>query len=196
MSDKPAEPRRRGTARTDDLLRVTRDLAAEVGYAGLNIEAVARRAGVGKHTIYRRWPTKAALLLEAFSRVWTTGLDYRDTGDVRADLREQFLRSAPALSAPPIGPVYRALIAEAQSDPALRATLHERFLSTVEKRTLDRITHAQHTGELTADVNLEFAAEVLCGTLYYRSLLSTRPIDEHAVDNLLDMFMAAYATTH
>jgi AcrR family transcriptional regulator len=197
MSDKPATPRRRGAARTNELLQVTLDLAAEVGYAGLNIEAVARRAGVGKHTIYRRWPSKTALLLDALSRVWTTDLDYHDTGDVRADLREQFLRSGPALASPPIGPVYRALIAEAQSDPALRATLHERFLRTVETRTLDRITRAQHTGELVADVDLEFAAEVLCGTLYYRSLLSTRPIDENAVDNLLDMFMAAYsATTH
>lgn len=173
---------------------MTLDLAEEVGYAGLSIEAVARRAGVGKHTIYRRWPAKAALLLDAFSRVWTTDLDYHDTGDVRADLREQFLRSAPALASPPIGPVYRALIAEAQSDPALRATLHERFLRTVEQRTLDRITRAQDTGELVPDVDLEFAAEVLCGTLYYRYLLSTRVIDEDTVDDLLDMFMAAYGT--
>ncbi|NUT48212.1 MAG: TetR/AcrR family transcriptional regulator [Saccharothrix sp.] len=188
-------PRRRGSARTDEVLQSTLELAAEVGYAGLSIEAVARRAGVGKHTIYRRWPSRAALLLDALSRVWTTDLDYHDTGDVRADLREQFLRSAHALSGPPIGPVYRALIAEAQSDPALRATLHERFLHTVETRTLARITRAQHAGELAADVNLDFAAEVLCGTLYYRYLLSTRTVDEHAVDGLLDLFLAAYGTT-
>ncbi|MFD7656654.1 TetR/AcrR family transcriptional regulator [Actinosynnema sp. NPDC059797] len=192
MVDQPATPRRRGAARTDELLHATLELAAEVGYAGLSIEAVARRAKVGKHTIYRRWPSKGALMLDALSRVWTTDLDYRDTGDVRADLREQFLRSSLALTRPPIGPVYRGLIAEAQSDPALRATLHERFLLTVERRTLDRITRAQHAGELVADVDLEFAAEVLCGTLYYRHLLSTRPVDEDAVDDLLDMFMAAY----
>ncbi|MFE2972966.1 TetR/AcrR family transcriptional regulator [Streptomyces sp. NPDC059340] len=195
MSDTPATPRRRGAARTEELLRVTLDLAAEVGYAGLSIEAVGRRAGVGKHTIYRRWPSKAALLLDALSRVWTRDLDYRDTGDVRRDLREQFLRSGFALSSPPIGPIYRAVIAEAQADSTLRATLHERFLATVEQSTLDRITIAQHTGELTAAANMEFAAEVLCGTLYYRSLMSTRPIDEAAIDGLLDMFMAAYGTT-
>lgn len=195
MTDTPATPRRRGAARTGELLRVTLDLAAEVGYAGLSIEAVARRAGVGKHTIYRRWPSMAALLLDALSLVWTTDLDYRNTGDVRADLREQFLRSGLALSSPPIGPVYRAVIAEAQADPTLRATLHERFLVKVEQSTFDRITRAQRTGELVAEANLEFAAEVLCGTLYYRSLLSTRPIDENAVDGLLDMFMAAYATS-
>jgi AcrR family transcriptional regulator len=194
MSDTPASPRRRGAARTEELLRVTLDLAAESGYAGLSIEAVSRRAGVGKHTIYRRWPSKAALLLDALNHVWTSDLDYRDTGDIRGDLREQFIRSGSALSQPPIGPIYRAVIAEAQADSALRATLHERFLATVERSTLDRIIRAQWTGELVADANLEFAAEVLCGTLYYRSLLSTRPIDETAIDSLLDMFMAAYGT--
>jgi len=78
----------------------------------------------------------------------------------------QFLRSAPALAAPPIGPVHRALIAEAQADETLRASV--------------------------AGVDLTFPAEVLCGTLYYRHLLSTRVADEAAVDALLDMFMAAY----
>ncbi|MFG2590370.1 TetR/AcrR family transcriptional regulator [Streptomyces sp. NPDC048438] len=194
MTDTPATPRRRGAARTEELLQVTLDLSAEVGYAGLSIEAVARRAGVGKHTIYRRWPSMPALLLDALNRAWTSDLDYRDTGDVRADLREQFLRSGLTLSDPPIGPVYRAVIAEAQADSALRATLHERFLATVEQSTLERITRAQRIGELAAEANLEFAAEVLCGALYYRSLLSTRPIDEDVVDGLLDMFMAAYGT--
>ncbi|SNT63379.1 transcriptional repressor C-terminal [Asanoa hainanensis] len=124
--------------------------------------------------------------------MWTSDLDYDDTGDVHADLREQFLRSSHVLSSPPIGPAYRALIAEAQGDPALRAAIHERFLVTVEQSTLRRITAAQDAGELTPGVDLAFAAEVLCGTLYYRHLLSTRPVGEEAVDGLLDMFMAAY----
>ncbi|MGP8304214.1 TetR-like C-terminal domain-containing protein [Streptomyces inhibens] len=134
MTDTPATPRRRGAARTEGLLQVTLDLAAEVGYAGLSIEAVARRPGsestrsTGAGRPWRRCcSTRSAVC----------GLDYRDTGEVRA-------------------------------------------------------TRAQRTGELVAEANLEFAAEVLCGTLYYRSLLSTRPIDEDAVDGLLDMFMAAY----
>lgn len=135
-----------------------------------------------------------SLLLDALSRVWTSDLDYRDTGDIRADLREQFLRSSLTLSGPPIGPVYRGVIAEAQADPALRATLHERFLSTVERSTLHRITRAQRAGELDAGADLEFAAEVLCGALHYRHLLSTRPIGEREIDGLLDMFMAAYGT--
>ncbi|MFB6838992.1 TetR/AcrR family transcriptional regulator [Streptomyces sp. NPDC056361] len=194
MPNESSEPRRRGAVRTEALLQVTLDLAAEVGYAGLSIEAIARRAEVGKHTVYRRWPTKAALLLDALHRAWAADLDYRDTGDVHADLREQFVRSVSALVRPPIGPVYRAVIAEAQSDPAARATLDERFLRGVERSTLERITRAQGAGELRADVDLAFAAEVLCGNLYYRHLLTDRPVDETAIDGLLDMFMAAYGS--
>ncbi|MFI5719867.1 TetR/AcrR family transcriptional regulator [Nocardia sp. NPDC051750] len=192
MADSSTTPRRRGAERTRELLEVTLDLAAEVGYRGLSVEAIAGRAGVGKHTIYRRWPSIAELLLDALSVVWTSDLDYHTSGAVRADLREQFVRSSQALSSPPIGPVYRAVIAEAQADPALRATLYERFLATVEQRTLDRLTRAQRDGELVADADLEYPAEVLCGTLYYRSLLTCRPVDENAIDGLLDMFMAAY----
>ncbi|WP_280419599.1 TetR/AcrR family transcriptional regulator [Nocardia carnea] len=192
MADSSTAPRRRGAERTRELLAVTLDLATEVGYRGLSVEAIAARAGVGKHTIYRRWPSIAELLLDALSVVWISDLDYRTSETVRADLREQFVRSSQALSTPPIGPVYRAVIAEAQADPGLRAALYERFLATVELRTLDRITRAQRDGQLVADANLDYAAEVLCGTLYYRWLLTSRPVDENAIDGLLDMFMAAY----
>ncbi|MFB7645769.1 TetR family transcriptional regulator [Streptomyces sp. CB01201] len=196
MTDPPTAPRRRGAARTADLLRVTLDLAVETGYGSLTMEAVARKAGVGKHTIYRRWPSKPVLIMDALGHVWISDLNYRDTGDLRADLREQFLRSSTALAEPPIGPVYRAAIAEAQADPSLRDALHQRFLATVEERTLDRITRAQRAGELTTDTDLTFPAEVLCGALYYRHLLSTRPIGAAEVDALLDMFLAAYGTQH
>lgn len=194
MADTPTTPRRRGAVRTEELLRTTLDIAAQDGYAGLTIEAVAKRAGVGKHTIYRRWPSKAALIMDALSHVWISDLNYRDTGDIRADLREQFLRSSAALAEPPIGPVYRAAIAEAQADPALRDELHQRFLATVEERTLDRITRAQHSGELVADADLTLAAEILCGALYYRHLLSTRSIGAAEVDALLEMFFSTYST--
>jgi AcrR family transcriptional regulator len=195
MNASPPAPRRRGAQRRTELLNVTLDLAAEVGYKGLNIEAVARRAGVGKHTIYRRWPSITELLFDALSHVWISDLDYHTTGSVRTDLREQFLRSTHALSTPPIGPLYRSVIAEAQIDPALRSALHTRFLATVEQRTLDRITQAQRTGELVANTDLEYAAEVLSGALYYRFLLTTRPVDEHTIDQLLNLFMAAYGSS-
>ncbi|WP_069171763.1 TetR/AcrR family transcriptional regulator [Streptomyces griseus] len=194
-TDNAAAPRRRGAVRTEELLRVTFELAAEVRYSDLTIAAVARRAGVGKHTIYRRWSTKSELLLDALHRALGPALDYRDTGDVRADLREQFIRSSAALLSPAIWPVYRAVIIAAQDDDALRERLYRQFLAVIEQHTLDRLTSAQRAGELVADADLGYPAEVLCGALYYRGLLSTRPIDEAAIDGLLDMFMAAYAAS-
>lgn len=186
------EPRRRGEERTRELLEATLELAAEEGYRGLTIEALARRAKVGKHTIYRRWPSIVQLLLDALNHVWISDLDYHTEGNIRTDLREQFLRSSRALSAPPIGPIYRAVIAEAQADPELRATLHEKFLATVEHRTLNRLILAQRNRELNPEADLEIAAEVLAGTLYYRWLLTPRPIDEHIIDGVIDMFLSAY----
>lgn len=185
-------PRRRGSERTLELLDVTLALAEEVGYRGLTVEAIARRAGVGKHTIYRRWPTIADLLLDALNHVWSSELDYRSQGAIRADLREQFLRSSYALSHAPLGPIYRAVIAAAQSDESLRAAIHSRFLKTVEESTLERISLAQQQGQLKSDADLAAVVEVLVGSLYYRWLLTDRAIDEGAVDGLIGMFMDAY----
>jgi len=192
MTSSPTQPRRRGPERTRELLEVTLELAAESGYRGLSIEAIARRAGVGKHTIYRRWASISELLLDALNHVWISDLDYRATGGIRDDLHEQFVRSSRALSRPPLGPIYRAVIADAQSDEQLRETLDGRFLATVEQRTLDRVRLAQRQGELRDDVDLAYPAEVLAGALYYRFLLTARPVDDDAIDGLIDMFLAAY----
>lgn len=185
-------PRRRGAERTRELLEVTLVMADEVGYGGLSIEAIARRAGVGKHTIYRRWLSLHELLLDALEHVWVSDFDYRTTGSIREDLREQFIRSSTGLKKAPLGPIYRAVIAAAQSDEQLRDTIYERFLATVESRTLARVRLAQDRGELRSDVDLEPVIDVLAGSLYYRFLLSTRPVDEGVIDALIDMFMDAY----
>lgn len=187
----PAPRRRRGAALTQQLLETTLALATESGYRGLSIEAVAQRAGVGKHTIYRRWPSLAELLLDALHHVWVTDLDYRESMPVREDLREQFRRSSRALTTAPIGPVYRAVMTEALNDAELRTALHSRFLSPVEQRTLIRLQHAQAQGELV-EGDLTIPAELLSGALYYRELLSPDPVDDQLIDGLIDMFMAAY----
>lgn len=192
-AEAPAPPRRRGAALTQQLLEATLELATESGYRGLSIEAVAQRAGVGKHTIYRRWPSLAELLLDALHHVWVTDLDYRGTAPVREDLREQFRRSSRALTTAPIGPVYRAVITEALNDPPLRDALHSRFLATVEQRTLARLELAQSHGELV-EGDLRIPAELLSGAMYYRELLSPDPVDEELIDTLIDMFLAAYGT--
>src|SRR5689334_736742 len=106
-----------GATRTETIMRATLDLAREVGYAKLSIEGVASRAGVGKHTIYRRWPSKGLLFHDALLTLNEPVLDYPDTGDVMADLRRQIHGTVDLLGTPPWGPLYQALLGEAQHDP-------------------------------------------------------------------------------
>ena len=94
-----------------------------------------------------------------------------------------------------MGPIYRAVIAEAQSDEVLRETIHARFLVTVEQRTLDRIRLAQKHGQLRGDLDLQYPAEILAGALYYRWLLTMRPVDENIIDGLIGMFIDAYGVS-
>jgi hypothetical protein len=96
------------------------------------------------------------------------------------------------LSSPPLGPIFRAVITEAQSDEKVRDAIHTRFMANIEKSTLELIRLAQRRGQLKEDVDLEYPAEVLSGTLTYRWLLSTRPVDERVIDGLIDFFLDAY----
>src|SRR4051812_11781658 len=113
--------RRSGPDLTESIKRTTLELGQELGYGKLSIEAIAVRAGVGKHTVYRRWPSKGALLLDALLSLNEPGLNYPDTGDVRADLREQICAAVDLLAAAPFRPLFQALVGEAQQNPGVAA---------------------------------------------------------------------------
>ncbi|GAA3981201.1 hypothetical protein GCM10022384_33000 [Streptomyces marokkonensis] len=100
--------------RTEAILQSTLELAGESGFAKLGIEAVAARAGVGKHTVYRRRPSRGMLFLDAVPSSNKQGLDHRDTGDAVADLREVMTRAADLLGRVPWGPLYFRLLVTQQ----------------------------------------------------------------------------------
>ncbi|MEU7582091.1 TetR/AcrR family transcriptional regulator [Streptomyces sp. NPDC041068] len=177
---------RKDPGRTDAVLQAALALAQEVGYAKLSIEGIASRAGVGKHTIYRRWPSKGAVFLDAMEAAVGPALRFPETGDVRADLREQILAGSDFLGKPPFGPLYAALIGEAQRDPAVKQALYERFLLPIEQQTIDRLRTAQEQGQLAPGLDLALAQDVLYGPLYYRCLVTTESVTPAYVDALLD----------
>ncbi|WP_043267534.1 TetR/AcrR family transcriptional regulator [Streptomyces sp. CT34] len=179
--------RRAGRAdhRTETITKAALDLALEVGYAKLSIEAVATRAGVGKHTVYRRWPSRGLLFLDAVLTLSTDGLSHPNTGDVVADLRETMTKAVDLLGQPPWGPLYRALIGEAQHDPAVATALHQRFIEPQTADTLARLKIAKEQGELAADFDLDLAFDVLSGPLYYRLLITQQPITHEYIDRVL-----------
>jgi AcrR family transcriptional regulator len=186
-----ADPARTHTdARSEKIRSATLELAQELGFAKLSIEAVAARAGVGKHTIYRRWPSKGALFLDAVLSSHEAALEYPDTGDIVADLREQILAAVELLGRPPLGPLYRSLLGEAQHDAAVSAALNERFIAPQTQRTIARLEKARDRGQLSPDLDLELAMSILSGPIYFQFLITAEPVTRDYVDGLLAALFA------
>ncbi|MFI6317735.1 TetR/AcrR family transcriptional regulator [Nonomuraea sp. NPDC050556] len=180
-----ADPSRGMPDRTDAVLRATLELAREVGYARLSIEGIAARAGVGKHTVYRRWPSKGAVFLDALLSTLKADLSYPDTGDIVADLRTQMNAARTLLGSDSYGPLYAALVGEAQHDPAITQAVYERWIKPLSDGTRERLRKAREQGQLSAEHDLDTIVALLYGPLYYRFLLIPGDYDAAFVDAIL-----------
>jgi AcrR family transcriptional regulator len=179
-------PTRRSLQSQQAILSAAYDLARELGTAKVTIEGIAARAGVGKQTIYRWWPSKAAVLLDALKAAVGGSIDLTDTGDVAADLRAQMTAVA-GLFGTDLGRLYAGLIAEAQSDPDLARSVKETLLAPRVAAVADRLRKGAAEGEIRPDLNVTAAVELLYGALYYRFLLQSGPLDADYVDATLDL---------
>ncbi|GHG09055.1 TetR/AcrR family transcriptional regulator [Streptomyces filamentosus] len=182
--------RRSGPDLTEAIMRTTLELGQELGYAKLSIEAIAARAGVGKHTVYRRWSSKGALLLDSLLSRGGSALDYPDTGDLRADLRRQIQEAVGLLAKGPLSPLFKALVGEAQHDPGIAAALNERFIAPQAAKTVARLEAARDRGQLAPDFDLDLAMAILSGPLYFRLLITQEPLTSDYVDRVLDALFA------
>ncbi|MEU9193125.1 TetR/AcrR family transcriptional regulator [Streptomyces hundungensis] len=182
--------RRSGPDLTEAIMRTTLELGRELGYAKLSIEAIAARCGVGKHTVYRRWSSKGALLLDSLLSLSESALDYPDTGDVVADLRRQIYEAVDLLAGAPRGPLFRALIGEAQRDPGVAAALNERFIVPQADKTVARLEAARDQGQLSPHFDLDLAMAILSGPLYFRLLITQEPLTHEYIDRVLDALFA------
>lgn len=177
-----ATPRR---ARSHDkILETAFALVVERGYSRVTIEAIAAAAGVGKPTIYRWWPSKGALALEAINHRIGTVLDFPRTGDIAADLTTQ-INGAVSLMNGPIGVVYRGVIAEAQSDPDIATAVRTTILEPRTRDCRQRLAEAVAVGQLRADVPTREMVELLYGPIYYRFLLGTDVLDPERTPRLV-----------
>ena len=190
---KPPDPTRRNQRSRQAILTATTDLLGEVGYPKLTVEAIAARAGVGKQTIYRWWPDKGAVVLDAYLALVEADqeLSFPDSGDLAADLQMVLGSMVDSLADPVFARRYRALLAAIQDDPTLAAALLERLLRPWLAATTGRLRAARQAGQLRNDVDLEVAAELLYGPVYYRWLLRTGPISRQYADTVLAMTLRA-----
>ncbi|MEV5763398.1 TetR/AcrR family transcriptional regulator [Micromonospora sp. NPDC052213] len=186
----PDASRRSQTARRA-ILAAAFDLVGEVGYAKLSIEGIAAAAGVGKQTIYRWWPSKGALLFDAFLALTTEGPDGRggalpDTGDLAADLKVVLRATVAELNDPRYDQPMRALHTEIVHDPALAADYAKRLDEPMRELKKERLRAAQRAGQLAEDVELDVAVDMLFGPVLNRWLQRTGPLTPEYADRVVD----------
>ncbi len=184
----------RGRPRSDHahraILDATRELIVEEGFAKLRLEHVATLAGVGKATIYRRWPSKEALALDVLLELAAPYLAVEVTGDTRGEMLSAVRNAITALTETPFGPVIRALL----SQIAINASLGDPFRATVVQARRGEvaavIARGIERGDLRADADADadVATELLIGPVYFRLMFGgdlTNALAEQIVDAVL-----------
>ncbi|USX48072.1 TetR/AcrR family transcriptional regulator [Lentzea sp. HUAS12] len=171
------------------VLEAADDLLAERGFAGVTMEGIAARAGVAKQTIYRWWPSKVDVLLEAFTEDMAEHLTPEDLGDLGADLRVHLARLADFLTESDPGAVFRALTGQAQHDPQLAARLRDDHLSHQRTRDALPLRRAIARGDLPADLDVDTALDHLVGPIHYRVLVTGAPVTREFTDDLVAAFL-------
>lgn len=161
------------------------------GYERMTIEAIAARAGVGKQTVYRRWPSKAAIVAEA---VMAGHLGIRAdapprTGDAAADLRTWLGQFFGQLGQPATVAVIRGLAAAATDGGTEAEQLYERFTGPGREQMLDLLRLGVEHGQFRASLDIEAAADAISGTLLYRALIPPSAVVDTDAAGFLDLLL-------
>ncbi|MGK5550027.1 TetR/AcrR family transcriptional regulator [Actinomadura kijaniata] len=194
----PARARRgrpRDAATDERILRVAKEHLMAGGYAAFTVDKVAEAAGVAKTTLYRRWPTKDHLAITVVAR-WQQEVPVPDTGDLRADLVDYLEEITNGLNRTRrAGPRDRpddpsaGLVGELVAVAARHPDIGELVRSVFEQRNalvLGLIDRARRRGDLRPDADPELLFDQLAGALYYRLLITGRPIDRPYAERLVD----------
>jgi AcrR family transcriptional regulator len=170
------------------ILSSTLKLLGENGFPDLTIEAVAAHAGVGKATVYRWWPDKAALITDAFSSSATPKLRFPDTGSVRTDMSQQ-MRQVIKIFSSPRGRILSAILAAGQSDRKLIAAFRERFMRPRRQEAYATLRRGIRRGELRRDADLDLLLDSLYGPIYMRFFIRHDRLTPDFVEGLCDLVL-------
>jgi AcrR family transcriptional regulator len=177
---------------TDAIVAATFEELAESGYARMSMDAVARRAGVGKAALYRRWKSKEAMLVDLIGHAVRSSLPPApDTGALRTDLREMFGNFRAQLGNPLVARIGPGLLDEATRDGALGLALHEEVAKPRRAAALTVLRAAVERGELPADLDVELAMDLLIAPLAFRLLIMRGTASDAYLDTLTHSIEAA-----
>ena len=173
------------------ILAATLELLGDVGYPAFTIAEVARRAGVGKPTVYRRWAQKSQLVVEAMSTQMPGQTGVR-IGSVAGQLLDYATRLSVTLTRTPLGRVLPGLVAEMATDPQLAASYRTSIIEPTRQLWREAVERGIASGELIADTDVEFVLDALAGPLYLRVLITGAPADPEAPRLAVQLVLARY----
>jgi AcrR family transcriptional regulator len=166
------------------ILAAAFELAVEVGYANTTLEGIAARSGAGKQTIYRWWPSKADVVLDALATKTDVVVPLPDTGNFRQDLLRFLVSSFTAATRPEFATLLRALMAQAQLDPDFGRRFRTGFLHRRRDTLRVLLDRAAERDELPRGMSADTVADVVFGVIWYRLLATDRPLDEELANEL------------
>src|SRR5262245_7526070 len=172
------------------VLRATGDVLVESGLAGLELTAVAERAGVGKSTVYRRWGSAPALVTDLLCDMAAQSRQRADTGSLRGDLRANAALVRRTLTNPRQGRLFKAIIAASSCDDrtaAALSTFYDRRVAEWSGCVVDAVAR----GEAPAGTDAAAAIRQVSAPLYYQFLTSTRPLTTKDAERAVDAAIAA-----
>ena len=173
------ETRRPGRPRSEHarkaVLAAALALAAEEGPAGLQMEAIARRAGVSKETLYRWWRSKSEVVLDALAEQGRRNIPLPDTGNLRGDLRSFFRATVDSATPTTVG-LLSAVAAAAAADERVAIEVRDRFLATRRADLRQLLERGAERGEIASD-SVGLAVDFVYGSMWYRLIFRVGPLD-------------------
>jgi len=167
------------------------DLFAEHGFEGFSVEDVADHAGVSKATVYRRYPSKVDLIVEAASCLAADEITFPDSGNLRDDVRGLARSLVETFKTSPAGRVMPVMAFERKRYPELDAG-YRRFLADRKTRTRRLLQRAIERGELPPDTDVAVMGSMLVGPIFHRLMITQEPLDDAFVDALVDALLRGF----
>jgi AcrR family transcriptional regulator len=185
MTDHRTQPRRRGDVLNSAIFAATLDELTEVGYAKLTMERVAARAGASKASVYRRWPSRMELALDAARQLAPDPTSTPDTGSLRSDILA-FLRSVASLLAGPAGEALRGVLGDALADQSRTLELRRYSRGTGHQVMEEIVRRAVARGEINSNAITPRRLDVAQAMLREQFLFHGPPIPDAAIVEIVD----------
>jgi AcrR family transcriptional regulator len=175
----------------DAILKAALRLITKSGFRAVSVNEIAAEAGVGKMTINRHWPNKAAVVMDSLLELIGDETAFPKANSALESLRRQLHLQA-AFFRSSRGNLIRSLVSEAQADPELAAAFRDRWLNPRREGVRQKIQAAISEGSLRGDFNIDTAIDQLYGSLYYRLLLGSGAINEQFIEETYQQFLAGH----